>query len=153
MKYLVVPEKHKSGRWHFHGLFSDIENMSMLDSGHYSDSGDKIYNIKDFKLGFSYAVECNGSAKVVTYISKYVSKDMINETQNKKRYWVSKNLDLPDVIEYDTDDFDEVLMQFDLSDIYCKSVGGYLNVSYIEIQKSDTSIPQTHQGLSQAQEQ
>ena len=148
MMYLVVPEQHKSGRWHFHGLFSNIENFVMTDSGVVSDSGDNVFNINNFKLGFTFAVKCDGSAKVVSYLSKYVTKDLISATKGKKRYWISKNLSLPDVLEYDTNDFEEVLMQFDLKELYCKSVGGYLNVSYIEVPKENTSIPQTWQSLS-----
>ena len=33
LKYIIVPELHKSGRYHFHGLFSDIGNMKLVDSG------------------------------------------------------------------------------------------------------------------------
>ena len=29
MRYLIIPELHKSGRIHFHGVFSDVKNWSL----------------------------------------------------------------------------------------------------------------------------
>ena len=36
MKYLVVPELHKDGAYHFHGLFANIEGAKIKESGHYT---------------------------------------------------------------------------------------------------------------------
>ena len=54
MKYLVVPELHKDKKhYHFHGLIADVDNINFEDSGHTDKNGDIIYNIPDWKYGFS----------------------------------------------------------------------------------------------------
>lgn len=45
MKYIVVPEQHKSGRWHFHGLFTNVDSMNFVDSGLVDKKGKIIYNV------------------------------------------------------------------------------------------------------------
>ena len=32
MGYIIVPEKHKDGAWHFHGLFKNCDNLNFIDS-------------------------------------------------------------------------------------------------------------------------
>ena len=57
MMYLVVPEQHESGRWHFHGLFSHVENMRFVDSEKRDKKGRIIYNVGSYRLGFSTATQ------------------------------------------------------------------------------------------------
>lgn len=95
MKYLVVPEQHKSGRWHFHGLFSNIDELRMVDSGHKDVGGKTIYNVGNYSLGFSTATKVEDTARASSYLSKYITKDLTESTFGKKRYWASRNLDLP----------------------------------------------------------
>lgn len=112
MKYLVVPEKHKDGSYHFHGLFSEcdglkfvmaINQQEFLKNGkpnkYYKQllirKGVQVYDIKRFKLGFSDCTKVRDTKKVASYILKYITKDMIADVANRKRYWVSRNLELP----------------------------------------------------------
>lgn len=76
MKYLVVPEKHKSGRYHFHGLFKNCENLGFKPTKKYTKDGVLIYNVGQYRLGFSTATPVQDNAKVVKYISKYITKDL-----------------------------------------------------------------------------
>lgn len=92
LRYLIVPEKHESGRFHFHGLFAGCENISFEESGHYTQSGETIYNIGEYQLGFSTATRVKDNSKVVKYISKYITKDLCAVSYGKKRYWASRNL-------------------------------------------------------------
>lgn len=102
MKYIVVPELHTSGRWHFHGLFANVEHLKLEDSGHKSKK-EIVYNVKAFRLGFSTATEIKSSVKASSYISKYICKEIVENTYNKKRYWYSKNCDLPKIEKYIND--------------------------------------------------
>lgn len=95
MKYLVVPEQHKSGRYHFHGLFSNIDEFRMVDSGHKDAGGKTIYNVGNYSLGFSTATRVEDSARASSYLSKYITKDLTEGTFGKKRYWASRNLQVP----------------------------------------------------------
>lgn len=92
IKYIVVPELHKSGRWHFHGLFANCDNLGFVDSGKRTKSGDVIYNVGKYRLGFSTATKVRDPRRVTRYIGKYITKDLCAVTKGKKRYWCSRNL-------------------------------------------------------------
>lgn len=97
MRYLGVPELHKSGRYHFHFLMAGIPNVSMVDSGHRTPRGEVIYNVGSYRYGFSTAIRLYSSgADLAGYLSKYISKDIMSHVKGRKRYWCSKNLVLPD---------------------------------------------------------
>lgn len=94
--YIIVPEKHKDGAWHFHGLFKNCDNLNFIDSGIKDNQGRTIYNISNYKFGFTTATKLSDIDKAVSYILKYISKDLFGDNlKGKKRYWRSKNLQMP----------------------------------------------------------
>lgn len=95
LKYLVVPERHKDGAYHFHGLIADCEGLDILPSGHYDKTGKAIYNLGKYKFGFTTATRVEVNAAVTKYITKYTTKDLMEHTKNKKKYWCSRNLKKP----------------------------------------------------------
>lgn len=95
LRYIIVPELHKDGAYHFHGLIADIGNMEMIDSTKRTKNNDIIYNIKNYKLGFTTATKVKENNRVSGYITKYITKELCTTTINKKRYWSSKNLNKP----------------------------------------------------------
>ena len=138
LKYIIVPELHKSGRYHFHGLFSDIGNMSLIDSGKRTDCNDIIYNIGNYKLGFTTATKVKYPAKASSYITKYVTKDLCATTANKKRYWASRNLDKCKVDCYllSPVEIEEILKDMSENITYCKTTECLINqrkTKYIEV--------------------
>lgn len=91
MLYFLVPELHKDGiHFHFHGFFADCEGVEMKESGIVQD-GKPVYNIPDFPFGFSTATKIEDSTKAVSYICKYITKDLQNKIKGKHRYLASKN--------------------------------------------------------------
>ena len=95
LKYILIPERHKSGAIHLHGLFS--ENVILNDSGTRKvkgyekplkietlkrkgislDESQIVYNLPQWKYGFSTAVEIYGdSVGVANYVTKYITKDL-----------------------------------------------------------------------------
>jgi hypothetical protein len=73
LRYILVPERHKSGRIHFHGFFNDC--VTAVDSGHMDRQGHKVYNLPQWSLGFTTAIELyDDYQKAVGYICKYVGK-------------------------------------------------------------------------------
>lgn len=92
LKYLIVPEKHKSGAWHFHGVFSgiDYDSWKLMFSGKYKN-GEPIYNVDSFPYGFTTATAVHNTQAVSHYICKYITKDLFDSLKNKKRYWVSRS--------------------------------------------------------------
>lgn len=100
MRYILVPELHKSGRIHFHGVFSDVPNW-ILEKARSKKSGrllringSSIYNLVNYKLGFTTVSTVKNIDAVSHYISKYITKELLN-LHNKKNYWHSKNLVKP----------------------------------------------------------
>ena len=98
LKYIVVPEQHKSGRWHFHGLFMNCSELGFVDSEKRTENGQVIYNVGKYRFGFSTAIELDSNKAICTYLTKYITKDVCVNSKGKKRYWASRNCDKP--IEY-----------------------------------------------------
>ena len=72
--YLVIPEHHKDGAIHMHGLLNG--EFSMVDSGKQTKGGQRIYNMPQWKFGYSTAIELDEQKqRVANYITKYISKD------------------------------------------------------------------------------
>ncbi len=111
MRYVFVPELHKSGRFHFHGILADCDGMQFVDSGHVtketerSPGGEPIYNVGKYRFGFTTATKVKDSERVSKYIAKYVTKELSALTKGKRRYWHSKNCNCPEV-EYYYNKFD-----------------------------------------------
>jgi Geminivirus Rep catalytic domain. len=73
-RYLVIPEHHKDGAIHMHGLLSG--DFEMVDSGKKTKDGKIIYNMPQWSLGFSTAIQLDEQKERVSrYITKYVTKD------------------------------------------------------------------------------
>ena len=103
LKYLGVPEQHKDGAWHFHFLMSNIDK-SCYRYWKKDKRGNDIYILgqKDggewtgvYRYGWSTLTFVKYPERVSMYITKYITKNVIATTFGKKRYWCSKNLDLP----------------------------------------------------------
>ncbi len=97
LRYLVVPEMHKDGAFHFHGLFSCCDGLGLVDSGVIRD-GSKVYNVSSFRLGFTDAERVKQSDRAASYVMKYITKDLVSVSKGKKRYWASRNLIRPEEV-------------------------------------------------------
>lgn len=74
VRYLVVPELHRDGAIHMHGLIAG--QLRMVDSGRKLPDGRTIFNMPEWKLGFSTAIPLDSQkGRVSGYITKYVQKD------------------------------------------------------------------------------
>ena len=107
-RYLIVPERHKNGAWHFHALLEGYQNET---EGFYTrknkyitvaelkktkkDKNRKF--ITRYKLGRSEIAPIKDKTKMSSYIKKYITKELIQD-KNAKRYWASRNLKTPEII-------------------------------------------------------
>lgn len=102
MTYLLVPEFHKEGKLHFHGLIANVPKWQFskaINPHTYKPiikNGLQIYNLDNYKLGFTTISKVQNQEKVSNYISKYATKELIT-LKSKKRYWYSRNLEKPRV--------------------------------------------------------
>lgn len=99
MQYVIVPELHESGRYHFHGLIWQCDGLGFCDSGHCTEDGAVIYNIGAYKLGWTTATRICEEEGACKYMTKYITKDLCISTSNKRRYWASRGLQEAEVLE------------------------------------------------------
>lgn len=123
VRYIIVPEQHKSGAWHFHGLFAGLDDRLIGWTGKYVvkrkgkqfvRTKDKIYRFNKYKFGWMTATRVSDQQRVVSYMVKYLTKDMMQGMFGRKRYWASRNLDLPEVETLLVDEFDKMVLAFEL---------------------------------------
>lgn len=113
LKYILVPERHRDGAIHFHGFFNDA--LPAMDSGTLDWQGKPrkprskaqrqewlskgahiVYNLPNWSLGFSTAIELYGSySSAVGYVCKYVSK--ADEKIGGRWYYSGGDLRRPEV--------------------------------------------------------
>ena len=73
LRYILVPERHKDGAFHFHGFFAG-KGLEIVDSGVKWD-GRPVYNLPQWTLGFSTAQRLYGDYHAaVGYCCKYIGK-------------------------------------------------------------------------------
>ncbi|MDE6318222.1 MAG: hypothetical protein K2M22_00605, partial [Lachnospiraceae bacterium] len=94
-----------------------------------------IYNIMNWKWGFTTATRVYDTERVSSYITKYITKETGLFLKEKHRYYASRNINRarPQYFIVDEEDF---LKTYGASITYCKSVTiseAYQQVNYYEI--------------------
>lgn len=125
LKYILVPELHKDGAVHFHGLINDSleavysgtiippgqsrprKPRSRAQAAEWLDGGHAVFNLPDWSQGYSTAIRLYGEPQAaIAYVAKYIGK-----TQRKiggRWYYSGGDLRRPDV-QFTDDDWDSVL--------------------------------------------
>lgn len=91
--YIVVPELHADGAFHFHGLFNDL--LPVYRSGSFYSRKinrfvDTFYvNNSFYDYGFTNCSVIRSQSAVCKYISSYITSDLVSVSKNKRRYWYS----------------------------------------------------------------
>ena len=130
LAYVLVPELHEKGGIHCHALTNDVdlgftdsgtrcvkgyskpvkletirEKKLLEKSGLSEDDLKVVYNITDWKYGFSTAIATYGDpANLAFYVTKYLTKDV--KKIFGKFYWHSQNIRTKPEVEYLDTDFD-----------------------------------------------
>lgn len=98
LKYILVPEHHKDGAIHFHGLVNDA--LRLVDSGFKGEH--TVFNIPEWRYGYTTAIELYGEReKAVGYVCKYIGKQ--TEKIGGRWYYSGGQLKKPDVALFDVD--------------------------------------------------
>ena len=83
LSYLMIPEKHPtSGAWHAHALFSGVSPASLVTNEH--GYCDMPYYRNSF--GFISLDKIRNKERCSSYISKYVSKEMVETSYELGKY-------------------------------------------------------------------
>lgn len=103
--YLMIPELHKSGAVHFHGLLGDIpagfvEAVNPKTGEPIIRHERQVYNLTEWEYGFSDCEEIESRERAASYITKYITSALLTDKKmyNKKRYFNSQGLSKPAVI-------------------------------------------------------
>lgn len=92
MKYLLVPELHKDGGVHFHGLLAncDLIHFTPAINPHTQlqivQKGLLVFNWNLYTLGFCTATPVKDTKCVSHYITKYITKSQIDLMKGKRRF-------------------------------------------------------------------
>lgn len=137
---LFVPELHKSGRFHFHGLIAgiDLEKENYIKYSGHDFNGEKIYNfIKGWKYGFSNVTKVKNSQAVEKYVTKYTTKELLNNTLYQHRYFTF-GLHESEIEKHISDKnlFNDLMTYGSDLVLYCNTDGIYNRVTYIELKAS-----------------
>lgn len=90
LHYLLLPEHHKDGAIHMHMLCSG--NLRLIETDKKDEVGRTIYNVDNWKLGFSTAIIMDGDNENVSkYVTKYITKES-HKIFGKFYYSGGKNL-------------------------------------------------------------
>lgn len=74
LRYILVPERHKDGAFHFHGFFAG-DGLEIADSG-VEWGGRPVYNLPQWPYGFTTAQRLYGDYHAaVGYCCKYIGKE------------------------------------------------------------------------------
>lgn len=110
LRYILVPEQHKDGAWHFHGFFAG-DGLKAVDSGVRWD-GREVYNLPQWTLGFTTAQRLYGEyTAAVAYVCKYIGKQQ-GQRPMGRWYYSGGELSEPRK-EYATMDYRDVAQMFD----------------------------------------
>lgn len=108
IKYILIPEQHKDGAWHMHGLMSGIRDkhiyrFTLTDNipRKIKDiiiAGDDVYSWTSYakKYGYITMTKIKSVERVSRYITKYINKDMANSIKDlgAHMYYCSKGLNV-----------------------------------------------------------
>lgn len=79
--YMLIPEQHENGSWHFHGLMTGIpDDQLQVNENGYLD-WPKLRN----KFGFCSLSPVRDHEAVIKYIQKYITKDFL-KTEIQRNY-------------------------------------------------------------------
>lgn len=147
LKYIVVPEEHKSGIVHYHMLTSYIPEEETykipqwLDKNYDKYENNKGIGLKYWKYGKSDFQQIQDKIRLANYICKYIVKNFLvydeghyKDYLGRKQYYASKNLDKAKVI-YINDDYElqktinEIVK--DRDNVYQRKYANFYNMSIV----------------------
>ena len=153
LKYMIVPEYHKKGGFHFHGLLGNTNGLPIKQAYKHIKGGElyldknkapvalkdqrgrSIYNLDKNIYGFTTLTEVTNNFAVCSYITKYITKELETQVKFRKRYICSKNLDRPDInyLDFKDKNIDKIIQKYNDKIKFMKSEDyGDLTVKYIE---------------------
>ena len=113
IKYLLIPEQHKDGAWHMHGVFMGIppDWLTKFDRrkklpNYILSNYDRLFNCCNLsdKFGYTIIEPIRSKERTISYLMKYITKDLERcvKELNLHMYYATKGLNTSDVIKKGT---------------------------------------------------
>lgn len=126
LKYVLVPERHKSGAVHFHMLCNSdalklVRAVSARTGRPLSHDGRAVYNVTDWTAGFSTAELIDRGASDREAVAKYIFKYMGKQAGAKiggRHFLHGGDLKMP---EYELDNDERVFLPADIAPAFVRS--------------------------------
>ena len=101
IKYILIPELHSKGTWHFHGIINYIDDDEMIISDTFksSENNHRVSPLY-FNKGINYAKKISDNPdfsiyNICFYITKNFSTDLKNAPKRADKFIASSNLKEP----------------------------------------------------------
>lgn len=133
--YLLIPEQHKDGAWHMHGLISGILPKHLV----VNKNGYLDFSLYSKKFGYCSLSPLKSHEAVSKYITKYVTKDLSSMALGQRLYYCSKGLKKSELL-YRFNKVESDLLEWDFvhPDGFCK-IAMVDNLDFM----TDMVIPET----------
>lgn len=112
IEYILVPERHKNGALHFHGLINIPPDYPLTPTKKRDSAGrPRFQDEKALKmLGFNDWTRIGSKDALSQYVRKYITKNLIT-TPGKKRVFASRNLKKPDKHYIDINELPDEMLE------------------------------------------
>ena len=131
-RYILVPEFHRDGAIHFHGMVRGIRPQDLVIPEKIwkrSSRGNliKVKNTRKYvdwtyyssKLGFFSCSRIKDYEKCARYVSKYITKDLMGLATDQRIFMASLDLDRPELV-FDCDDIPCLFGEADFQNDFVK---------------------------------
>ena len=131
-RYVIVPEFHRNGAIHFHGMVRGIrpEDLTVPEYIWKRHSSGKLRLVKNTpgyvdwtyyssKLGFFSCSRVKDYEKCARYVSKYITKSLMGLATGSRIFMASQELNRPELV-FDCDDIPCVFVQSDFENKFVK---------------------------------
>lgn len=91
IRYLIIPEQHQSGAWHFHGLIAGLTKADLTING----NGYLDWSAYRKRFGFFSCEKIKSHEACSKYVTKYITKDVATDIKREAGahlYYASQGL-------------------------------------------------------------
>lgn len=118
ISYVLIPEQHKDGAWHMHGLISGILSKHLETN----KNGYLDFPMYARKFGFCSLSSIKNHEAVCKYITKYVTKELFSRSCGERCYYCSKGLKKAELLfRLEDCNPDFIKWDFEHEDGFCKT--------------------------------
>lgn len=147
IKYLLIPERHKNGAWHLHGLIEGLqigEDLRKFTLNEYLPyrirkmliNGENVYNWDKYssKYGFFTATKVKNKQAAASYICKYITKEVAKQGREMGRhlYFASQGLKRRETIIHNSVDVSGEVVRCPFGDNEWDFENDYVKIKWVD---------------------